>query len=191
MELELVLPEELAKSGGELAAEYAAECADGQEEAVRRSDPSGAVGREAAGRYDVMDVGMMLKVLSPGMEHAKKPDLCSQMLWVAGEFQQRRCAGSEEQIVKQPLVLQNESREFVRQGEDDVEVRYRQQLRRSRRHPSGTCVPLASWTVPIPARVVRDGLMAAARALITMAAQGRCATSDDRIEDLAMLPCKV
>ena len=54
-----------------------------------------------------MDVGMMLKVLSPGMEHAKKPDLCSQMLRVAGEFQQRRCAGSEEQIVKEPLVLQS------------------------------------------------------------------------------------
>ncbi len=33
--------------------------------------------------------------------------------------------------------------------------------------------------------------MAAARALITMAAQGRSATSDDGIEHLAMLPCKV
>jgi hypothetical protein len=33
--------------------------------------------------------------------------------------------------------------------------------------------------------------MAAARALIAMAAQGRSATSDDRIEHLAMLPCKV
>ncbi len=53
-----------------------------------------------------MDVGMMLKVLSPGMEHAKKPDLCSQMLGGAGKFEQRRCTGSEEQIVKQSLVLQ-------------------------------------------------------------------------------------
>jgi len=33
--------------------------------------------------------------------------------------------------------------------------------------------------------------MAAARALITMAAQGRGAAADDGIEDLAMLPCKV
>jgi len=106
VELELVLLEELAKSGGELAAEYAAECADWQEEAVRRSDPSGAVGREAASRYDVVDVGMMLKVLSPSMEHAKEPDLCSEMLRVAGEFQERGGAGAEQQIVKQSLVLQ-------------------------------------------------------------------------------------
>ena len=70
MELELVLPEELAKSGGELAAEDAAECANGQKEAVRRSDPSGMIGSHAASRNNVMDVGMMLKVLSPGMEHA-------------------------------------------------------------------------------------------------------------------------
>ena len=33
MKLEFVLLEELAKSGGELAAEDAAECTDGQEEA--------------------------------------------------------------------------------------------------------------------------------------------------------------
>jgi len=191
MELESVLPEELSKSSGELAAEDAAQYADGQKETVRRSDPLGAIGGKAAGRNDVMDVGMMLKVLAPGMEHAKKPDLCSQMLRVAGEFEQRRCAASEEQIVKQPLVLQDKSREFMRQGEYDVEVRNWQQFSRSLSHPSGACVPLAPWTVPVPARVVRDGLMAAARALITMAAQGRSAASDEGIEHLAMLPCKV
>src|SRR6266487_2978968 len=113
------------------------------------------------------------------------------MFRVAGEFQQCGGAGSEEQIVKQSFVLQNQSRELVRQSEDDVEVRHRQQLSRPGSHPSGACVPLASWAVPVPARVVRNGLMAAARALITMAAQGRCATSDDSIEHLAMLPCKV
>jgi hypothetical protein len=37
VELELVLQEEPSKSGGELAAEDTAECADGQEEAGRRA----------------------------------------------------------------------------------------------------------------------------------------------------------
>ena len=138
-----------------------------------------------------MDVGMMLKVLAPGMEHAKESDLCSQMLRVTGEFQQCGGAGSEEQIVKQPLVLQSESRELVRQGEDDVKVWHRQQLRRSGCHPSCACVSLASGAMPISARVEQDGLMAAVHAPITMAAQGRRATSDDGIEHLAMLPCKV
>jgi hypothetical protein len=129
VELELVLLEELLESGGELAAEDTAECTDGQKESVGRSDPSGTIGSKAASGNDVMYVGMMLKVLAPGMEHAEKPDLCSQMLWIAGKFEQRRRAGSEEQIVKQSLVLQDESRKLVRQGEDDVKVRDGQQLR--------------------------------------------------------------
>ncbi len=107
MELELVLLKELLESGCELATEDAAQRADRQEEAFGRSEPSGAIGSEAAGRNNVMYVWMMLKVLSPSVKHAKKPDVCSQMLWVAGQFEQRRCTGSEQQIVKQPLVLQS------------------------------------------------------------------------------------
>jgi hypothetical protein len=191
VELELVLLKELAKPGRELAAENAAECADRQKEAIRRIDPSGVVGGETTSGHDVVNVWMMLQVLSPSMEHAKESDLCSQMLRIAGELQQCGGTGSEEQIVKQSLVLQSESREFVWQSEDDMKVRHRQQLRSSRCHPSCAGIPLTSGAMPVPARVVRDGLMAAARALITMAAQGRSATSDDGIEHLAMLPRKV
>jgi hypothetical protein len=87
VELELVLAKELLESGCELTPEDAAQCADWQEEASGRSDPSGTVGSETTCRNNVMDVGMMLKVLAPGMEHAKKPDICSQMLRVAGQFE--------------------------------------------------------------------------------------------------------
>ena len=76
-----------------------------------------------------MYVGMMLKVLTPGMKHAKKPDICSQVLRIPSKFEECRCTSSEKQIIKQPLVLQGESRELVRQGEDDVKVREGQQLR--------------------------------------------------------------
>ena len=106
MELELVLTKELFESGCELAAEDAAQCADWQEEAFGRSDPSRTVGRKTASRNNVMYVWMMLKVLSPSVEYTKKSDVCSQMLRGASKFEQRRCAGSEQQIVKQPLVLQ-------------------------------------------------------------------------------------
>jgi hypothetical protein len=71
-------------------------------------------------------MGMNLEVLSPGMEHAEEPDVRSQVLGIASEFEQRSGAGAEEQIVEQPLVLEGESGEFVRQGEDDVEVRHGQ-----------------------------------------------------------------
>jgi hypothetical protein len=106
VELELVLLEELLKSGCELTAEAAAECTDGQEESVGRSDPSGTIESETAGRNNVMYVWMMLKVLSPSVEHAKKPDICSQMLRVSSKFEECRCTGSKQEIVKQPLVLQ-------------------------------------------------------------------------------------
>ena len=92
VELELVLTKELLKSGCELAAEDGAQRADGQEEAFRRGEPSAAVGCKTASRNNVMDV-RMLKVLAPGMEHAKKSDVCSQVLRIVSEFEQRRCTG--------------------------------------------------------------------------------------------------
>ena len=77
MELKSVLIEKFTQFLAELVAEDLAECFDGQEESVRRVDPSGTIQCKAASGNDVMYVGMMLKVLAPGMKHAKKPDLCS------------------------------------------------------------------------------------------------------------------
>ena len=105
VELQPVLLKQLLKTSGKLAAKNAAQCTDGQEESSGRSDPSGAIGSKTASRNNVMYMGMMLKVLAPSMEHAKKPDVGTQMFRVAGEFEQRRCTGSEQQIVKQSLVL--------------------------------------------------------------------------------------
>lgn len=106
MKLELVLKKELLQSGYELAPEDATQRGDGQEESSRGGDPSGTVGCKTASRNNVMYVRMMVKVLSPSVEHAKKPNVCSQMLRVIGKREQRRCTGSEQKIVKQPLVLQ-------------------------------------------------------------------------------------
>src|SRR5271165_1626869 len=168
-----------------------AECLDGQEEPTRRVYPSGTIEGQTSGGNDVVYVGMNLEVLSPAMEHAEESDVGSQMLWIASEFQQRSGTGAEEQIVEQPFVLEDQRAEFVRQGEDDVEVRYGQQLSRTRGQPLGARVPLALGTVPIAARVEGDGLMAAASALVEMTAQCRGAAADDGIEHLAMPPCKV
>jgi hypothetical protein len=82
---------------------------DGQEEAARGIDPSGAIESEAAGWNDVVDVGMMFEVLSPGMQHTEESDIGSQVLGIASQFEHRRGAGAVEQIVEQPLVLQRGS----------------------------------------------------------------------------------
>ena len=73
-----------------------------------------------------MNVGMMLKVLSPRVEHAEKSDIGSHVSGMASQFDHRCGAGAVEKIVEQPLVLKDQSGERVRQCEDDVEVRNRQ-----------------------------------------------------------------
>ena len=98
-----------------------------------------------------MYVGMNLEVLSPRVEHAEEPDVRFQVPGVACQFEQRIGAGAEEQIVEQPLVLEDQSAEFVRQSEDDVEVWHRQQLSRTRGQPFGAHVALALRAVPISA----------------------------------------
>ena len=75
MKLELVLKKELLQSGCELAPEDATQRGDGQEESSRGGDPSGTVGCKTASRNNVVYVRMMVKVLSPSVEHAKKPNL--------------------------------------------------------------------------------------------------------------------
>ena len=90
---------------------------------------------------------VLLEVLPPGMEHAEKPNVRSQVLGIASKFEQRSGAAAEEQIIEQPLVLEDEGGELVRQGEDDVEVRYGQQLSRTRGQPLGARVALALGAV--------------------------------------------
>ena len=151
MELQSVLFEQLPELVAELVAEDTAESLDRQEESARRVYPSGTIEGEAAGGNDVVNVGMMLKVLSPRVEHAEKSDIGSQVPGMASQFEHRRGAGAEEQIVDQPLVLKDQSGEFVWQGEDDVEVRHGQQLSRTRGQPLGAGVALTFWAVAIAA----------------------------------------
>src|SRR5258708_18414295 len=54
--------------------------------------------------------------------------------------------------------------------------------------PPHTGVALASWAMPITARIVRDGGMSAAGALIAMSAQRSCAATGDGQQHLLMLP---
>src|ERR1035438_4342884 len=122
-----------------------------QEKAAGRINPSGAVGSEAASGNDVVYMRMMLQVLPPGVEYAEESDVCSEMPGIAGKLEHGRGAGAEEQVVEQPLVLESQSGEFMRQREDDMKVRNGQQFIRTRGQPLGTRVALALGTVPIAA----------------------------------------
>ena len=58
-----------------------------------------------------MNVRMMLKILSPGVEHAEEADLRAEMLGIGGDLQQGRGAGAEQEIVDDLLVLQSQPRQ--------------------------------------------------------------------------------
>src|SRR5277367_6141042 len=131
MKLELALEQKLLKFRGELAAEDAAQDMNRQEEARGGCDPSGAIGGETTARHHAVNMGMMLKVLSPGMQHAEQPEVGSQVLGVASNFKERRGTGAEEQVVEQPLVLQHQGGQFMGQREHDVEVGHGQQFDRA------------------------------------------------------------
>src|SRR5271165_3835 len=78
-----------------------------------------------------------------------------------------------------PLVLPNQRDQRVRHAEDQVKIPNRQQFPSPGAQPLLPGVGLALWTVPVSARVVRDGLMPAANALIAMATEcGGAATRD-------------
>jgi hypothetical protein len=125
MELKLVLCDELLQSIDQLAAEDSTECLDGQEESTRRIDPSGTIEGQAAAGNDVVDMGMMLEVLTPGMEHSEESDVGSQVPGIARQFEHRLGAGAVEQIVELSLVLEDKSGKLVRQSKDDVECMVR------------------------------------------------------------------
>jgi len=121
VELQSVLFEQITELVAELAAEDTAQRVNRQEEAARGINPLGTIESQAAGGNDVVNVRMNLEVLSPGMEHAKESDVGSQVPGIASQFEHGRGAGAVEQIVEQPLVLEDQSAEFVRQSEGDVE----------------------------------------------------------------------
>ena len=116
---------------------------------------------ETTGGQNAVDMGMMLQALIPGVEHAEEANLGSKVPGIASDLLQSCSTAVKQQVVDQPFILQCEWSEFPRQGEDDVHVAGGQQLAFQRLEPALTGVALASGTMPVATRVVRDGSMSA------------------------------
>ena len=109
----------------ELAAEEAPKDADRQKEPATTSDPAVAVRREPSTRHDAVDVGMDIQGLAPGVEDGEAADLCTQVLGISCDLLEGLGRSSEQDPVDDLLVLESESGEFVRDAEDQMEVRHR------------------------------------------------------------------
>ena len=78
--------------------------------------------RQSSRRDDTVNMGVQQQVLPPGMQNANQADVGAQVFRVCRHLQQGLCAGGEQQIVEQTLVVQRQHIEFVGNGEHDMEV---------------------------------------------------------------------
>jgi hypothetical protein len=129
-----------------------------------------------------MQVGVMVQRLPPGMEHAKKPDLGPQMLWIPGNGLECLGHGLKQQGIHDPRMLEGERAERRWQGKDHVAVRNRQQLLFPRRQPGGLSASLTLRAVSIPAGIIADLFVATGIALPGMAPQSHSAALRDGLE---------
>jgi len=69
-----------------------------------------------------VDMRMMQKILAPGMKHTQEADLGAEMLCVRRDLQQSGRHWCGTRVVDDLLVLESQPREFMRNGEDHMEV---------------------------------------------------------------------
>ena len=91
---------------------------------------------------------------------AVEADARAEMLRVGGDRGQRLGGGPEQEVVDGRLVLEGDVADLGRQGEDDVIVGNRQQLRLAVCEPSSRRRRLALRAVPVAAGVVGDRVRA-------------------------------
>src|SRR5260370_19370522 len=111
-------------------------------------------------------------VLCPTVQHGSETDLRSQMPGSGGDFLQGPGDRSEQDIKKEGLVAESEGIQFVRKGEDDVEVGNRQERGQPFFEPIVAGDALALGTMAIAAGMEGEALPAAGGPLVPVSAQG-------------------
>jgi hypothetical protein len=109
---------------------------------------------EALSGDHAVDMRMKLQSLIPAMQYAEETDLRTEMTWIAGDLQQCFGAGTKQQVVDQPFVLQCQWSQFSRKRENHVDIAGRQQFAFPRPEPAQACIALTPWAMPIATRVV-------------------------------------
>src|SRR3989442_1356825 len=120
----------------------------------------------------------MFEFLIPGVEHTEEADLGAEMFGIASDFEEGCGTGLQQEMVQEFLVLQGERRQFMRYGEDNMDVARGKKLLTTRLQPTIAGVGLTLRAVPVAAAVVGDGrTVPAVGALIEMPPQGGRATA--------------
>jgi len=100
---------------------------------------------------------------------------------VASQLQEAVSSRLEQEGVRTSGVRQKQWMQFPGDGENDVKILYRQQIRLTAFDPLRLPKRSALWAVSVPAGVVQEKLVAAGVATVPVAAQGfRTAVGDRR-----------
>jgi hypothetical protein len=91
--------------------------------------------------------------LTPTVQHRDRAHLSTQVSRIGSDIAQRFGSRAEQNGVDHPLVLERDLRRRYRQGEDEMKIRHRKQLRLPRFEPFGTRQALTLRAVTIAARV--------------------------------------
>ena len=142
---------------------------------------------QAAGRHDAVDVRMADQGLSPGVENAQHADLRAEMSRIGGDLAERGGARLKEPGVQSGTIPIDQRQEPMREREDDVHIRHVEQLPFTGVQPALARLRLALRAVPIPTRVIGDGLMAARAAGVDVSAEGRGPAAHDGAEHRSLL----
>jgi hypothetical protein len=144
----------------------------GQEEAGSAGDPA-SIWTEAAARHDTMDMRMMCERLPPGVQDGDHAGLGAEMSRVGADDVDRLRGRLEQDIVDERLDLESDRSDRRRHGEDDVEIRNRQELGATIGEPLRAREPLALRTMSIAAAIIRDANVSAVLASFGMSAERR------------------
>jgi hypothetical protein len=157
---ELVCIERRLEAGQEKPAIEPRQHLHRQKEPRPAADPAGPIDRGPATWHDAVHMGMMMQVLSPAVQDGDQPDLGAEVLGIGSDDAQRLGRCGEQDGVDNGLVLEGNLGNRRRHGENDREVRHRQQVGLAVRQPFGTGQPLALRAMPVAARNGRRPLPA-------------------------------
>src|ERR1700719_2522064 len=99
MKVELAIMKGALERFVELSAKDVTEHLDRKKEIVAWFDPARVIGRQSTGWRHAMHVWVKFEFLTPGVQHAEEANFCAKMLGIAGDFEKRFGAGSEQEIV--------------------------------------------------------------------------------------------
>lgn len=174
------------QQGAEFAAHKLGEGLVGNEKGVVGWIPVAAVRGNAAAGDEAVNVGVVEKLLRPGVEDCEHTDGAADEATVAGEINDGLGGGLHQQRIAITLVGAQNAAQFLGHGDHNMEVMGCQQFGLAMCKPGLGLVGVTLGAAAIPARVIGKHLMAAMIATPEVPSESLCTASENVGDGAAM-----